>query len=145
MMLKAHACTLAAIAVLFSLTAYGADPVTEQSRSQAASESKRVSTGEEMAKNPARFLRAALRADDMGYLSVVVQNSTSVAVANVYVVVVHFDEKTRQPDRQTVPLLVAKKLAPGQSAQIPLQGLQVYKPAEFKLYRAIVARAELAK
>ncbi len=144
-MLKAPACTLAAIAALFSLNAYGADPATEQSKSPSSPESKEVAAGEEMASNPARFLRAAVRPDDMGYLFAVVQNPTSVAVANVFVVVVHFDEKTRQPDRQTVPLLVAKRLAPGQSAQIPLQGLQVFKQAEFNLYRAIVARAELAK
>lgn len=145
MMLKAHIFTLAAIAVIFSLTAYGADPVAEQSQPPSAPESKNAPTEEEIASNPAKFLRAAIRADDMGYLFAVVLNPTSVAVANVYVVVVHFDEKTRQPDGQTVPLLVAARLAPRQSARIKLEGMQVFKQAEFNLYRAIVARAELAK
>ncbi|MGC2458115.1 MAG: hypothetical protein WA435_08965 [Gallionellaceae bacterium] len=145
MMLKAHSCTLAAIAVMFSLTAYGADPVTEQSQPPSAPQAQKVPTEQEIASNPARFLRAAIQADDMGYLSAAVLNPTSVAVANVYVVVVHFDEKTRQPDGQTVPLLVAAKLAPKQSARIKLPGMQVFKQAEFNLYRAIVARAELAK
>jgi hypothetical protein len=145
MMLKTQTCTLAAIALLFSLTAYAADPAAENGASQPAPESKAIPTQEEMARNPAKFLRAAIRADDMGYLSAVVQNQASVAVANVFVVVVHFDEKTRQQDRQTVPLLVARKLAPMQSAHIKLQGLQVFNQAEFNSYRAIVARAELAQ
>ncbi len=145
MMLKAHTCTFAAIAVIFSLTAYGADAVTEQSKAPPAPEAKQAPTQEEIASNPARFLRAGIRADDMGYLFAAVLNPTDVTVANVFVVVVHFDEKTRKPDGQTVPLLVAKKLAPGQSAQIQLPGVQVYKQAEFNLYRAVIARAELAK
>lgn len=145
MMLKAHICMLAALAVMFSLTAYGAEPVTDQSQPASAPESTKVPTEQEIASNPARFLRAAIQADDMGYLFAAVLNPTNVAVANVYVVVVHFDEKTRQPDGQTVPLLVAARLAPGQSARIKLPGVQVFKQAEFNLYRAIVARAELAK
>ncbi len=145
MMLKAHICTLAALAVMFSLTAYGAEPVTDQSQPASAPGSTKVPTEQEIASNPARFLRAAIQADDMGYLFAAVLNSTNVAVANVRVVVVHFDEKTRQPDGQTVPLLVAARLAPGQSARIKLPGVQVFKQAEFNLYRAIIAGAELAK
>ncbi len=144
-MLKAHACLLSVIAVIFSVSAYAADPVTEQGRSQPAPEAKAVPTADDLASNPARFVQTGLTTDDMGYLFAAVKNPTSVALANVFVVVVHFDEKTRQPDRQTVPLLVAKRLAPGQQAQIPLEGLQVFNQADFKLYRAIVARAELAK
>jgi hypothetical protein len=131
--------------MMFSLTAYGADPVTEQGKPVAAPESKAMPTAEELASNPARFVQTRLTTDDMGYLFAAVYNPNSVALANVFVVVVHFDEKTRQPDRQTVPLLVAKQLAPGQRAQIPLEGLQVFNKADFKLYRAIVAKAELAK
>ncbi len=145
MMLKAHICTLAAIAVMFSLTAYGAEPVTEQSQPASAPQAQKVPTEQEIASNPARFLRAEIQADDMGYLFAAVLNPTDVAVANVYVVVVHFDEKTRQPDGQTVPLLVAAKLAPRQSARIKLPGVQVFKQVELNLYRAIVAKAELAK
>ena len=144
-MLKAHVCTLAAIALTFSLTAYAADPVTEKTKSQPAPESKEVSIRDGMASNPAKFLRAAIRADDMGYLYAVVNNPTGVAVANVYVVVVHFDEKTRQPDQQTIPLLVAEKLAPKQSAEFKLEGMQVFKQVEFNSYRAIIQKAELAQ
>jgi hypothetical protein len=145
MMLKTLNCTLAAIAVTFSLTAYGADPAPEPGKAPPASGVMHVPTEQEIASNPARFIRAAMRADDMGYLSAAVLNPTNVTVANVRVVVVHFDEKTRRPDGQTVPLLVAAKLAPGQSAQVQLPGVQVFKQAEFNLYRAIVQSAEVAK
>jgi hypothetical protein len=144
-MLKARTCSLAAIALIFSLTAHAADPAAGNGTSQPVPESKAVPTQEEMAKSPSKYLRAAIRADNMGYLSAVVKNQASVPVANVFVVVVHFNEKTRQPDRQTVPLLVAKRLAPMQSAQVSLQGVQVFNQADFNLYQTIVARAELAK
>jgi hypothetical protein len=145
-MLKTHTCMLAAIALIFSLaTAHAADPAAGNNASQPAPESKAIPTQEEMARTPSKYLRAIIRADNMGYLSAVVQNQASVPVANVFVVVVHFNEKTRQPDRQTAPLLVARKLAPMQSARVSLQGVQVFNQAEFSLYQAIVARAELAR
>ena len=136
---------LAAIALHFSLTAYAAAPSTAESASPPAPESKEVSIEKEIASNPAKFLQAAIKADSMGRLYAVVNNTSDVAVANVHVIVVHFDATTRQPDRQTDPLLVAARLAPKQSAQIKLEGLQVYKQAEFNLYRAFLAKAELDK
>jgi len=99
----------------------------------------------EIASNPAKFLQAAAQADDMGYVFAVVYNPTSVAVANVYVRVVHFDATTRQPDGQSDSLLIAKSLAPKQRGQLKLPGAQVYKPEDLKLYRVLIERAELAK
>ena len=99
----------------------------------------------EIASNPAKFLQAAAQADNMGYVYTVVYNPTSMAVANVYVRVVHFDAETRQPDGQSDSLLVAAILAPKQRGQLKLEGARVYKPADLKLYRVIVERAELAK
>jgi hypothetical protein len=145
MMLKPCTYTLAAIAVIFSLTAYGADPVTEKSGTPSVPESQEILIGEEMASNPAKFLQAAAQADNMGYVFAVVYNPTSVAVANVYVRVVHFDAETRQPDGQSDSLLVAANLAPKQRGQLKLEGARVYKPADLKLYRVIVERAELAR
>jgi beta-barrel assembly-enhancing protease len=99
----------------------------------------------ELASNPAKFLQASAQADNMGYVYAVVYNPSSAAVANVYVRVVHFDATTRQPDGQSDPLLIAARLAPGQRAQLQLPGAQVYKPADLKLYRVIVERAQLAR
>jgi predicted Zn-dependent protease len=98
----------------------------------------------EIATNPAKFLKAAAQADNMGYIYAVVYNPASVTVVNVYVRVVHLDPTTRQPDNQSDPLLVAAKLASGQRAQILLPGVRAYKQADLDLYRVIVERAELA-
>ncbi|MFZ5523367.1 MAG: M48 family metalloprotease [Pseudomonadota bacterium] len=98
----------------------------------------------EIASNPAKFLQAAAQADNLGYVYAVVYNPTSVTVANVYVSVVHINADTRQPDRQSDPLLVAAKLASGQRAQLQLPGVRVYKQADLDQYRVIVERAELA-
>jgi len=99
----------------------------------------------EMARNPAKYLQASAQADDMGYVYVVAYNPTSVAVANVYVRVVHFDATTRQPDGQSDSLLVAASLAPKQRGQLKLEGARAYKQADLQLYRVIIERAELAK
>ena len=144
-MLKPCTCTLAAIAVIFSMAAYGADPAAKQGESQPAAETKQSARGQQIADNPGTYLKAAAQADNMGYVYAVVYNPTDVALANVYVIVVHFNAETRQPDNQSVPLLVAASLPPGQRGRIKLEGLQVYKPAELKLYRVIVEKAELAK
>jgi hypothetical protein len=67
-----------------------------------------------------------------------------VTVVNVYVRVMHINPETRQPDLQSDPLLVTAKLSSGQSAQLRLPGVRVYKQADLDLYRVSVERAELA-
>ncbi len=149
-MLKLGAYSLAAIAVIFSLTAYGADTVTEKSEAQRAPESpapesKDAAVGKDWGNDPIKIIRAAVKPDSMGYLYAVVYNPSDVTINNVYVVVVHFNPTNGQPNGQSDPLLVAASLAPKQFAKLQLEGLQVYKQADLKLYRIIVARAELAK
>jgi len=144
-MLKVNACTFAAIAVIFSLSACSTKPVAEKVAVQPAAEPKEVAVKPAVAIEASKYLRAAVRADNMGYVYAVAINTSTVAVANVYVMVVHFDATTRQPDNQSIPLLVAKKLAPGERAQIQLPGIQVYKQSELELYRVMPVKAELAE
>lgn len=155
-MLKLASYLLAAIAVLFSLAAYGADPVSDKSEAQPAPQStpdespaaavaNDAAVAEEIASNPGKFVKAAIQADNMGYLYAVVYNPSNVVVANVHVIVVHIDTVTRQPDNQSVPLLVASRLAPGERGQLKLEGLQVYKQVDLKAYRVLVAGAEVGK
>ncbi|MEO8330806.1 MAG: M48 family metalloprotease [Gallionella sp.] len=99
----------------------------------------------DLPRNPAKYLQAAAQADNMGNVFAVVYNPTSLAVAKVYVRVVHFDATTRQPDGQSASLLVASLLDPKQRGQVALEGARVYKPDELNLYRVIVERAVLAK
>jgi hypothetical protein len=99
----------------------------------------------EIASNPAKYLQATAQADNMGYVYAVVYNPTGVTFANVHVRVVHFDATTRQPDNQSISLLVAASLPPKQRGQLKLPGLQVYKPADLQLYRVLIEKAELAK
>lgn len=151
MMLKSCTFALAAIAVTFSLTAYGADQAPKKSASpsapatQAAADTPAPGIAQELAENPAKFLRASVQADNMGYIYAVVANLTNLSVANVYVRVVHFDATTRQPDNQSDPLLVAANIAPREGAQLKLEGVQAFKQADLQLYRVFVVRAELAK
>jgi hypothetical protein len=144
-MLKLGAYTLAAIAVIFSLTAYGADTVPEKSDSPPAPAVKDAKTGKDLGSNPIKYILAAVKPDSMGYLYAVVYNRSDVAVANVHVVVVHFNPDNGQPNGQSDPLLVAARLAPQQFAKLQLEGLQVFHQADLKQYRIIVARVDLAK
>jgi hypothetical protein len=161
MMLKLATSIFAACAVLLSLAAYGAGPATDNSAAQPARQSPAAGSttaespaagasndaviADEIATNPGKFVQAAIRANNMGYLFASVYNPNNVALARVFVVVLHFDEATRQQDKQSNPMLVAARLAPGQSSQIKLEGLQVFKQAELDLYRVVVVRAELAR
>jgi hypothetical protein len=144
-MLKLGAYTLAAIAVIFSLTAYGADPVPEKSDSPPAPAAKDAAPKKDWGNDPIKIIRAAVKPDTMGYLYAVVYNPSDVTINNVYVVVVHFNPDNGQPNGQSDPLLVAKSLEPKQFAKLQLEGLQVYHNSDLKQYRIIVARAELAK
>ncbi len=165
-MLKLATSLFAAFAVLLSLAAYGAGPVTDKSAAQPVAQSlaaQSTSTGstpaespaatvsndaaiaDEIATNPGKFVQVAIRANNMGYLFASVYNPNSAALANVFVVVLHLNETTGQPDKQSNPTLVATRLAPGQSNQVKLEGLQVFKQAELNLYRLVVVRAELAR
>ncbi len=160
-MLKLATRIFAAIAVTLSLAAYGADPVTDKSEAQpaplslpaesttaespAAAASNDAAIADEIATDPGKFVQAAIRANNMGYLFASVYNPNSAALARVFVVVMHINETTGQPDQQSNPMLVAARLAPGQSSRIKLEGLQVFKQAELELYRVVVVRAELAR
>jgi len=144
-MLKVNACMFVAIAVIFSLSACGTKPVAEDVAVQPAAEPKDVTVKQAVAIDASKYLRVAAQADDMGHVYAVAVNTSTVTVANVYVMVVHFDATTRQPDNQSIPLLVAKKMAPGERAQIELPGIQVYKQSELEQYRVIPVKAELAE
>lgn len=143
-MLKFYTYMLAAIAVIFSLTAYGTEPTTETGGPQPIPESQDVSIGEEMARNPVKFLRGGIQADSMGYVSVVVYNPTSVTVANVVVRLVRFDAETRQPNAQ-MQLSIESSIGPNQSGQVKVEHLQVFKSEDLKLYRVMVEQAALIK
>jgi len=99
----------------------------------------------DFARNPAKYLQTAAQANNMGEVFAVVYNPTTFSVTNVYVRIVHFDEKTRQPDRQSVSLLVAKRIDAKQRGQVALPGVRVFKQADLDLYRVIIERAALAK
>lgn len=99
----------------------------------------------DLPRNPAKYLQAAARADSLGNVYAVVKNHANVGAANVYVRIVHFDETSRQPDRQSDAMLLATRIDPQQQGQLPLEGVRVYKQAELELYRVIVERAEAAQ
>lgn len=149
-MFKSCTYMLAAIAVMFSLAVYGADPVVEKGGTQSipesrdVAESQKISIAEEMARNPVKFLRGAIQADSMGYVSAVVYNPTSVTVANVVVRLVRFDAETRQPNAQ-MQLLIESSIGPNQTGQVKVENLQVFKAEEMKLYRVMVEQAALIK
>lgn len=135
---------LAIIAVLFSLNVFAADDAAK-TESSAAAVAPAPPSAEELAGNPAKYLRSGPQADNMGYVFAAVYNPNDFAVANVYVRVVHFDATTRQPDGQSDNMLVAATLGPKEGAKVKLEGAQVYKQADLNLYRVLVVHAELAK
>lgn len=144
-MLNALTRMLVAAAMLFSLSVYAADQAAETGKSEPVPAKQEVTLSDQLANNPAQVVPSRIRADNMGYLFAEVQNPTQATLANVFVMVRHMDKNTGQPDLESRPLLVAKSLPPGQAARIKLEGLQVYKQAEFDLYHVTVIRAELAR
>jgi len=140
-MLKTYAHRLTIIAMLFSASAYSADQASE-TNVQPASTEKSVSLADQLVRNPAAVLPTRIQADTMGYLSAVVQNPTDVTVTNVFIVVMHINEETGQPDKQSNPIRVTNKLMPGYAASVKIPSIQVYKKADFDRYKAIVVRAE---
>jgi len=98
----------------------------------------------DLPRNPGKYLKAAVQTDDMGYLYAVVYNPTGTPLAKVAVRVVRYDAATRQPNGE-MPLLIDSRIDPKQRGQVQVQGVQVYKQADLKLYRVLVEGVELAK
>lgn len=98
----------------------------------------------DLPRNPGKYLQAAPQTDDMGYLYAVVYNPTSVPLAKVAVHIVRFDAATRQPNGE-MSLLIDTRINPKQRGQVKVEGVQLYKKEELKLYRVLVEGVELVK
>jgi len=98
----------------------------------------------DLPRNPVKYLRTTVQADNMGYVYAVVFNPTSVPIDRVMVRFMRLDEKTRQPNAE-MQLLIPGKIAPNGRGRVKVENLQVYKQADLNNYRAVVGGLEVVQ
>ncbi len=97
----------------------------------------------DLPRNPSKYIRSGVVADNGGNLFAVVENGTSVPVGRVQVRVVKYDGKTGRAIGQSQPMMI-KGVEPGKRNQIAI-GERIKTPQEAQLYKVVVEVAELAK
>jgi len=98
----------------------------------------------DLPRNPVKYLRTTVQADNMGYVYAVVFNPTSVAIDRVMVRFMRLDETTRQPNAE-MQLMIPGKIAPNGRGHVKVENLQAYKQADLNNYRAVVGGLEVAQ
>jgi tetratricopeptide (TPR) repeat protein len=96
-------------------------------------------------KNPARYLKAIVQADDDGHLYAVVQNPTALTVNNVRVRIVQYDANSGRAIGQSEALLIMNAIAPSGRGQIAVRGARISQQREIRLFKVVVEAAQVVK
>lgn len=92
----------------------------------------------DLPKNPGRYLRAVARRDGRGYVYAVVENTTPVAIAQVQLHVVRYDQKNRRPVEQSRPYFISTGIAAKKQTQLQIPGLLLQTDSELSFYRVVI-------
>jgi len=95
-------------------------------------------------RNPGKYLKSGVLADNRGNLFAVVQNSASLPIENVKVSVIQYDAKTRRAIGQTQVMSIRNDIAPGKRGQVSI-GIRVKDPQEAGLYKVKIEAAKLVE
>lgn len=93
--------------------------------------------------NPSRYLRGALRRDGRGNVYAVVENGAPMAVGQIRLHVVKYDQKNRKPIEQSREFVINSGIASKKQAQVQIANLQLKTDAELKFYRVVIDGAQL--
>ena len=93
-------------------------------------------------RNPAKYIKSGVQADNTGNLYAVVQNATSLPIGRVQVRVVKYDAQTGRAVAQSNSMVI-NGVAAGKQNRIAV-GERVKTVQEAGLYKVVVEGAELA-
>jgi len=95
-------------------------------------------------RNPGKYIKSGVLADNNGNLFAVVQNGAAVPIERVRVSVVKYDARTGRAISQTRPMAIRGVIASGKRGQTGI-GVRIKDPKEARLYKVKVEAAQLVK
>lgn len=95
-------------------------------------------------RNPNKYLRSGIVADNRGNLFAVVENSTAIAIENVKIRVIKYDAQTGRAISQSNPLPIRGIIEAGKRGQVGVE-VRIGTPEEAKLYKVAIETASLVK
>lgn len=95
-------------------------------------------------RNPSKYIKSGVLADNRGNLFAVVQNGAAVAIEGVQVRVVKYDGATGRAVSQSKPMSIRGVINPGKRGQVGI-GVRIKDQQEASLYKVKVEAAQLAK
>ncbi|MFW5439825.1 MAG: M48 family metalloprotease [Methylophilaceae bacterium] len=95
-------------------------------------------------RNPGKYLKSGVLADNRGTLFAVVQNSAAMPIEGVQVRVIKYDAKTGRAVSQSNPLSIRGIIEPGKRGQVGV-GVRIKDKQEARLYKVKVVAAKIAE
>ncbi|MFT7228866.1 MAG: tetratricopeptide (TPR) repeat protein, partial [Methylophilaceae bacterium] len=95
-------------------------------------------------RNPNKYLRSGVVADNRGNLFAVVENSASIAIENVKIRAIKYDAQTGRAISQSKPLPIRGTIEAGKRGQVGV-GVRIGTPEEARLYKVAIETASLVK
>lgn len=95
-------------------------------------------------RNPGKYLKSGVLADNRGNLFAVVQNGAAVGIENVKVKVVQYDPKTGRAISQTRAMSIRGIIEPGKRGQVGI-GVRVKDPKDARFYKVAIEAAQLVE
>lgn len=95
-------------------------------------------------RNPSKYLKSGVLADNSGNLYAVVQNSAALPIEGVQVRVVKYNAQTGRAISKSKPMSIRGIIEPGKRGQVGI-GVRIKDPKEARLYKVAVETASLVK
>lgn len=95
-------------------------------------------------RNPGKYLKSGVLADERGNLYAVVQNSAALPIEGVRVRVVKYNAQTGRAISKSEPMSIRGVIKPGKRGQVGI-GVRIKDPKEARLYKVAVETASLVK
>lgn len=118
--------------------------VAASSNSDIGKEATARATRLDFPRNPGKYLKSGILADNSGNLFAVVQNGAAVAIEGVQVRVVKYDAKTGRAVSQSNPMPIRGVIEPGKRGQVGI-GVRIQGPQEARLYKVAIESASLVR
>ncbi len=118
--------------------------VAASSNSTIGKEATARATRLDFPRNPGKYMKSGVLADNRGNLFAVVQNGAAVAIEGVQVRVVKYDSKTGRAVSQTRPMSIRGVIESGKRGQVGI-GVRVKDQQEARYYKVAVEAAKLVE
>jgi predicted Zn-dependent protease len=118
--------------------------VAASSNSAIGKEAMARATRLDFPRNPGKYLKSGVLADNRGNLFAVVQNGAGLAIENVQVRVIKYNPQTGRAISQSRPMSIRGIIEPGKRGQVGI-GVRIDDPQQARLYRVAIEAASLVK